>query len=120
MVQLGLFGDAVPGARTSYPLVQSESSPADGSCDQMSHASWLTPERAAAALVRAARRSGKPLEADQLAAAAGIAHVLGGPGSRRLIAELARAGELILERRQHPNCLWARIEVYSAPREAGR
>lgn len=116
MIQKSLIGDAVPRARTSYTPEHHESRPDAGSRDQASSASWLTRERIAAALVRAARRAGKPLDAGDLAATAGIGHLLPVRLRDEVLAELAHSGDLILERRQNPRALWERSELYSLPK----
>jgi hypothetical protein len=104
---------------TSYTGAQS---PASGDPESPAHFSdqsgpaWMTHDRACAALVRAARRAKGPLAADQLAALAGIGHILGARARDAILAELAASGDLIKETRQNPRALWERVELFSAPR----
>jgi hypothetical protein len=79
---------------------------------------WLTHDVACSALVRAARRAGRPLDADQLARAADIHRRMSTRLRDQLLDELARGGDLVVIRRQNPRALWERIVLYAAPTEA--
>lgn len=91
-----LFWDSIP-TPTSYTRIQAGTSAEPGPIGEFTEASWpawLTHERACLALISAARRSRRPLEAAPLAKAAGIWHIVGGAGVLALLAELTRSGEL--------------------------
>jgi hypothetical protein len=110
------FWDSVP-ALTSYTPVQRGTSDEPSSVAHFAESSWpawLTHERACLALIRAARRSGRPLAAVPLAREAGIWHIVGEPGIRDLLAELCFAGELCTG--IEGDCLLDGVRVYWAPK----
>jgi hypothetical protein len=111
-------GAPAPRASISYPS-QHRTSSIGGENRVGIPRPWLTRARIGDALVRAARRIGRPLEFDQLVAAATLAHLVSRAVLDDVLVELAAAGRLLVEDRPHPRApLLARVRYYSAP--AGR
>src|SRR5690242_20310565 len=94
-------------AATSYPLAGNSASALPGAateCGQTAH-SWLTRDRLGDALVRAARRVGRPLDAGRLLLYTGIQRWIDPALADEVLGELVAAGRL--------TCEWDRPDLFT-------